>query len=98
MGRPAPRSKEQPRRAPGVDDMETQVGGERTLRAEQPLTMEQLSQTFGFVHYLTTLPATDPVLLSVGNVRDGPQVFLDGQPVSGPGTRQTRALPARGWR
>ncbi|MEV6759693.1 glycoside hydrolase family 35 protein [Streptomyces sp. NPDC051105] len=56
------------------------LGGDRALHAQQPLTMEQLGQDFGFVHYRTTLPAAGPALLSVGDVRDRAQVFLDGQP------------------
>ncbi|MEU9157332.1 glycoside hydrolase family 35 protein [Streptomyces sp. NPDC048417] len=57
------------------------LGGDRALRAQQPLAMEQLGQDFGFVHYRATLPAAGPALLSVGDVRDRAQVFLDGQPV-----------------
>ncbi|WP_420310447.1 glycoside hydrolase family 35 protein [Streptomyces sp. YS-B37] len=57
------------------------LGGDRSLRAEQPLTMEQLGQDFGFVHYRTSLPAAGPALLTVGDVHDRAQVFLDGQPV-----------------
>ncbi|MFF1798012.1 beta-galactosidase, partial [Kitasatospora sp. NPDC058263] len=51
------------------------------VRAERPLTMEQLGQDFGFVLYETVLPAAGPVLLEAETVRDRAQVFVDGQPV-----------------
>ncbi|MGW2524543.1 hypothetical protein ACWC09_47825 [Streptomyces sp. NPDC001617] len=60
-----------------------EIGGQRTLRAEEALTMEQLSQDFGFVRDLTTLAAAGPALLTVGDVRDSAQLFLDGQLVGG---------------
>ncbi|WP_035803679.1 glycoside hydrolase family 35 protein [Kitasatospora mediocidica] len=49
--------------------------------SEQPLTMEQLGQDFGFVLYETALPTEGPALLEVEEVRDRAQVFVDGQPV-----------------
>ncbi|MDD9380184.1 beta-galactosidase [Streptomyces sp. ZAF1911] len=47
----------------------------------RPLTMEQLGQDFGFVLYETLLAARGPAVLSVEDVRDRAQVFVDGQPV-----------------
>ena len=47
------------------------LGGDRTLRAEQPLTMEQLGQDFGFVHYRTTLPAAGSLKLNGAAVTAG---------------------------
>jgi beta-galactosidase len=49
--------------------------------AERPLTMEELGQDFGFVHYETRMEAAGSVLLHLPDVRDRAQVFLDGQPV-----------------
>ncbi|WP_033211695.1 glycoside hydrolase family 35 protein [Kitasatospora phosalacinea] len=49
--------------------------------AAQPLTMEELGQDFGLVHYRTTLPAPGPVLLELEGVHDRAQIFLDGNPV-----------------
>ena len=57
------------------------LGAARGMPSEHPLTMEQLGQDFGFVHYRTVLSAAGPALLTVGDVRDRAQVFLDGQPV-----------------
>ncbi|MFJ3921461.1 glycoside hydrolase family 35 protein [Streptomyces sp. NPDC090022] len=51
------------------------------VRAERPLTMEQLGQCFGFVRYETELPCAGPAVLRVDTVRDRAQVFVDGQPV-----------------
>ncbi|WP_030753161.1 beta-galactosidase [Streptomyces griseus] len=51
------------------------------VRAERPLSMERLGQTFGFVRYETGLPGPGPTLLRFGEVRDRAQVFVDGQPV-----------------
>ncbi|WP_406304522.1 beta-galactosidase [Streptomyces sp. NBC_00885] len=51
------------------------------VASEQPLTMEELKQDFGFVLYETALPTAGPVLLELEQVRDRAQVFLDGQPV-----------------
>jgi beta-galactosidase len=53
----------------------------RPVRADRPLTMEQLGQSFGFVRYEAELPAAGPAVLHVGEVRDRAQVFVDGQPV-----------------
>ncbi|GGV85387.1 beta-galactosidase [Streptomyces gelaticus] len=53
----------------------------RAVRADHPLTMEQLGQPFGFVLYETDLPTAGPAVLRVGEVRDRAQVFVDGQPV-----------------
>ncbi|WP_371478134.1 beta-galactosidase family protein [Kitasatospora sp. NBC_00315] len=49
--------------------------------SEQPMTLEELGQDFGFVLYETTLPAAGPALLETRAVRDRAQVFVDGQPV-----------------
>ncbi|WP_035839654.1 glycoside hydrolase family 35 protein [Kitasatospora azatica] len=51
------------------------------VSSEQPLTMEELGQDFGFVLYETVLPTAGPALLEVEEVRDRAQVFIDGQPV-----------------
>ncbi|MBD0739551.1 glycoside hydrolase family 35 protein [Streptomyces sp. CBMA29] len=51
------------------------------VRAERPLTMEELGQDFGFVLYQTPLAKAGPVLLHTESVRDRAQVFLDGRPV-----------------
>ncbi|MFD8012399.1 glycoside hydrolase family 35 protein [Streptomyces sp. NPDC058955] len=53
----------------------------RPVRADRPLTMEQLGQSFGFVRYETELTAAGPAVLRVDEVRDRAQVFVDGQPV-----------------
>ncbi|WP_328580731.1 glycoside hydrolase family 35 protein [Streptomyces sp. NBC_00370] len=69
---------ELPERAPlfaGLDLLGAAVSGER------PLTMEELGQDFGFVHYETRLDTAGPTLLYAADVRDRAQVFLDGQPV-----------------
>lgn len=55
------------------------LGVER--RADRPLTMEELGQSFGFVLYETTLPHAGPVQLRVEGVRDRAQIFLDGRGV-----------------
>ncbi|GAA0674550.1 beta-galactosidase [Kitasatospora atroaurantiaca] len=51
------------------------------VRAERPLSMEQLGQSFGFVQYESELPVAGPAVLRVAAVRDRAQVFVDGQPV-----------------
>ncbi|MFE4260606.1 beta-galactosidase family protein [Streptomyces sp. NPDC056883] len=51
------------------------------VEGDRPLTMEQLGQDFGFVLYETRLAAHGPAVLSVQDVRDRAQVFVDGQPV-----------------
>ncbi|MGW5777523.1 beta-galactosidase [Streptomyces sp. NPDC003863] len=53
----------------------------RPVRADRPLTMEQLGQSFGFVLYEAELPTAGATELRVGEVRDRAQVFVDGQPV-----------------
>ncbi|MFJ8011449.1 beta-galactosidase family protein [Streptomyces sp. NPDC096339] len=52
-----------------------------TVRADRPLTMERLGQSFGFVLYEAALPAAGPTVLRIDEVRDRAQVFVDGQPV-----------------
>ncbi|MFF6981361.1 beta-galactosidase family protein [Streptomyces sp. NPDC008343] len=49
--------------------------------ADRPLAMEELGQAFGFVLYETALPAAGDGCLSIKEVRDRAQVFVDGQPV-----------------
>ncbi|MET9670275.1 glycoside hydrolase family 35 protein [Streptomyces sp. NPDC006475] len=51
------------------------------VHADRTLTMEELGQAFGFVLYETVLPAAGDGVLSIGDVRDRAQVFVDGQPV-----------------
>lgn len=51
------------------------------VRAERPLTMEELGQDFGFVLYETPLTQAGPVLLHAESVHDRAQVFVDGRPV-----------------
>ena len=46
-----------------------------------PMTMEQLGQAFGFVHYEAVLPVEGPAFLEFEGVRDRAQLFLDDQPV-----------------
>ncbi|MFF7256382.1 glycoside hydrolase family 35 protein [Streptomyces microflavus] len=50
-------------------------------RFDHPLTMEELAQAFGFVRYETALPAAGDGVLTIGEVHDRAQVFVDGQPV-----------------
>ncbi|MEW2516982.1 glycoside hydrolase family 35 protein [Actinacidiphila alni] len=68
-----------PQTAPLLDD--TAPDGHRHRVAEQPLTMEQLGQNFGFVHYTSELPAAGPTHLTIDQVADRAQVFVDGSPV-----------------
>ncbi|AUY48264.1 beta-galactosidase [Streptomyces sp. CB01881] len=51
------------------------------VHADRPQLMEELGQSFGFVLYETVLPAAGPAVLSIAEVRDRAQVFVDGQPV-----------------
>lgn len=50
-------------------------------KADRPLAMEELGQSFGFVLYETELTARGPALLHAERVHDRAQVFVDGQPV-----------------
>ncbi|GAA3507342.1 glycoside hydrolase family 35 protein [Streptomyces showdoensis] len=50
-------------------------------KADRPLTMEELGQSFGFVLYETELTAPGPAVLHAERVHDRAQVFVDGQPV-----------------
>ncbi|BBA95257.1 putative beta-galactosidase [Actinacidiphila reveromycinica] len=50
------------------------------VRGPRPLSMEELGQDFGFVLYGTTLAEPGPAVLSLQDVRDRAQVFVDGQP------------------
>lgn len=50
------------------------------VTAEQPLAMEDLGQSFGFLLYETTLPHAGPALLHFTRVHDRAQLFLDGLP------------------
>lgn len=55
---------------------------EAAERTEHPVTMEELGQRWGYVHYRTTLPeAGDGLLHFSGGVGDRAQVFVDGAPV-----------------
>lgn len=51
------------------------------IQAEQPRTMEQLGQSYGFVLYRTTLPAAGAFKLRIDGVRDYALVMLDGKPI-----------------
>jgi beta-galactosidase len=53
----------------------------RPVASEAPMPMERLGQAFGFVLYETGLDAAGPATLSVEQVADRAQVFVDGQPV-----------------
>lgn len=51
-----------------------------SVRAEQPLSMEQLGQAFGFVLYRTELAGAGPAVLTFDHIADRAQVFVDGRP------------------
>ncbi|MFH8623496.1 beta-galactosidase [Streptomyces vietnamensis] len=77
-----------PKLAPTVVELDASAGlfdqtrlFGRPVRADRPLTMEQLGQSFGFVLYEAELPTAGATVLRVGEVRDRAQVFVDGQPV-----------------
>lgn len=50
------------------------------IESDDPLTFEQLGQSYGFVYYDTVLPKTfnDPAPLSVSEIGDRGYVFIDG--------------------
>jgi beta-galactosidase len=67
------------------------------VRAEAPLTMDELGQPTGYVLYRTTVPeAGDGLVHFSGGVGDRAQVFLDGAPVGVlERERHDRTLPVR---
>ncbi len=49
------------------------------IRSEQPLTMEQMNQAYGYVLYRTTVAGPVSGDLTIGAVHDYAQVYLDGK-------------------
>ncbi|MFZ0632723.1 MAG: beta-galactosidase family protein [Acidobacteriaceae bacterium] len=49
------------------------------VHSEQPLTMEQLSQAYGYILYRTTVAGPVSGDLTIGAVHDYAQVYVDGQ-------------------
>ncbi|BBC32107.1 Beta-galactosidase [Streptomyces graminofaciens] len=83
------------RRAPLLPHAETL--GEPVVKAENPLTMDELGQHSGYALYRTTLPeAGDGLLHFSGGVGDRAQVFVDGAPVGVlERERREESLPVR---
>jgi len=53
----------------------------KPMQSQQPQTMEQLGQSYGFVFYRTTLPAAGSFKLRIDGVKDYALVMLDGRPI-----------------
>lgn len=51
------------------------------IRAERPLTMEDVDQDFGYIHYETTVPQAMKGLMVIRQVRDYAIVFVNGKKI-----------------
>lgn len=51
------------------------------IRGDSPRTMEELGESYGFVHYRTTVTGPQKSPLDLGKTRDRAIVMLDGEPV-----------------